>query len=249
MKDINKNYYGMFTRITLNPAVYIMAKNAGLDFIFYDAEHAMLQMDKLHDLVLFGNNMGLSSFIRVAELSRKDVSAALDCGATGIMVPMIETAEEAYNLVQWSKYPPIGDRGYSGGANTNYSPLSTVRENLDAINDKTVTIAQIETKKGIENAEEIIKTEGIDAVIIGPVDLSISLGVENDILDKVQVEAIDKVVALCKKYQKTFGIIGENRILEHYKNDVNYLVSAFDTNIIRDGLIKAVKDYDDILNK
>lgn len=249
MKDIKKNYYGMFTRITLNPAVYIMAKNGGLDFIFYDAEHAMLQMDKLHDLVLFGNNMGMSTFIRVAELSRKDVSAALDCGATGIMVPMIESAKQAYDLVQWSKYPPLGDRGYSGGANTNYSPLATVRENLDSINDRTITIAQIETKKGIDNAEEIIKTDGIDAIIIGPVDLSISLNVEHDILDPVQLKAIDKVVDLCKKYNKSFGIIGENRILKHYNKDLNYLVSAFDTNIIRDGIKNAVKDYEEILNK
>lgn len=249
MKDINKNYYGMFTRIVLNPAVYIMAKNGGLDFVFYDAEHAMLQMDKLHDLVLFGNNMNMNTFIRVAELSRKDVSSALDCGATGIMVPMIETGEDAFNLVQWSKYPPLGDRGYSGGANTNYTPVPSVRENLDAINDRTVTIAQIESKAGIDNAEDIISTEGIDGVIIGPVDLSISLGVEHDILDPLQIEAIDKVVALCKKYNKTFGIIGENKILRHYKDSVNYLVSAFDTNIIRDGIISAVSDYEDILDK
>lgn len=249
MKDKSKNYYGMFSKILINPAVYLMAKNGGLDFMFYDAEHGMLQMDKLHDLVLFGNNIDLPTFIRVAELSRKEVSHALDCGATGIMVPMIETREDAEKLVYWSKYPPVGNRGYSSGANTNYGPSGGHRENMDEINERTVTIVQLETKTGIENAEEIISVEGVDGVIIGPVDLSISLGNIGDVLAPKQVEAINKVIELCKKYNRTFGIIGSNQILEYFKDDINYFVSAMDTSIVRDGIVNAVKDYDRITGK
>lgn len=249
MKNINENYFGLFTRMTLNPALYIMAKNAGMNFIFYDGEHAMLPMEKLHDLMLFGNNIDMPTFVRVGELSGKDISAALDSGATGVMVPMIETKEQAEELAQITKYPPLGKRGYSAGANTNYTPLKSVRENLDTINERTVTVAQIETLLGVENAEDIIKTEGIDAIIIGPVDLSISLGVEEDIMAPKQLEAVDKIVELCKKYNKLFGIIGENRMLSHYSRDLNYLVSAFDTNIIRDGLKNAVKNYETILEQ
>ena len=162
---------------------------------------------------------------------------------------MIETQEMAQKLVEWSKYPPIGNRGYSSGANTNYGPSGGHRENMDSINQKTVTIAQIETKLGIDNAEDIISTPGIDAIIVGPVDLSISLDVTGDIMHPKQLEAIDKVVALCAKYHKSFGIIGSNAILEHYKDHINYFVSAIDSNIIRDGIIKSVKDYDQITGK
>ena len=246
MKDTNKNYYGMFSKILINPAVYLMSKNGGLDFMFYDAEHGMLQMDKLHDLVLFGNNIDLPTFIRVAELSRKEVSNALDCGATGVMVPMIETREQAEKLVYWSKYPPVGNRGYSSGANTNYGPSGGHKENMDSINEKTVTIVQIETKLGIENAEEIISVDGVDGVIVGPVDLSISLGNVGDVLAPQQVEAIEKVISICKKYNRTFGIIGSNKILDYFKDDINYFVSAIDTSIVRDGIINAVSDYDKI---
>ncbi len=131
MKEINGQYYGMFTKLLINPAVYLMAKNGGLDFMFYDGEHGMLQTDKLHDLVLFGNNINLPTFIRVGELSRMEISQALDCGARGIMVPMIETKEMAEQLVAYSKYPPIGIRGYSSGANTNYGPSGGHRINMD----------------------------------------------------------------------------------------------------------------------
>ncbi len=249
MKSIESKYYGLFTKMIPNPALNIMAKNAGIDFVFYDNEHGFIPVDKLHDLVLFGNNIGLPSFVRVCELSRKEICQTLDCGATGIMVPMIETKEQAEQLVQWSKYPPIGNRGYSGGANTNYGPSGGHADYMSSINDKTVTIAQIETKLGVENAEEIVSVEGIDGIIVGPVDLSISLGNVGNIMDPNELEAIQKVVDLCKKYSKTFGIIGTNEILNHFKDDVNYFISAIDTSILKSGLEKSVKDYDRILGE
>ncbi len=101
----------------------------------------------------------------------------------------------------------------------------------------------------IENAEEIIKTEGIDAIIVGPVDLSISLDVVGDIMHPKQLQSIDKVVSLCRKYNKMFGIVGSNAILDHYKEDINYFVSAVDVNIIRDGIERSVKEYDSITGR
>lgn len=158
MKSTESKYYGLFTKMIPNPALNVMAKNAGFDFVFYDNEHGFIPIDKLHDLILFGNNIGLPSFVRVCELSRKEISQVLDCGSTGVMVPMIETKEQAEQLVQWSKYPPLGNRGYSGGANTNYGPSGSHGEYMHALNNKTVTIAQIETKLGIENADDISST-------------------------------------------------------------------------------------------
>lgn len=249
MKSTKSKYYGLFTKMIPNPALNLMAKDAGIDFVFYDNEHGFIPVDKLHDLILFGNNIGLPSFVRVCELSRKEISQVLDCGACGIMVPMIETRDQALKLVQWSKYPPIGNRGYSGGANTNYGPSGGHSEYMLKINEKTVTIAQIETKLGVENAEEIITVEGIDGVIVGPVDLSISLGNTGNIMDPSQLKAIEHVIEMCKKHNKTFGIIGTNQILEYFKDDINYFVSAIDTSIIKSGLAKAVKDYNEILGE
>lgn len=246
MKDTNKKYVGLFTKLITNPALYLMSKNANMDFIFYDCEHGVIGKEKLHDLILFGNNVGVPTFVRVAELSRKEVSQVLDCGATGIMVPMIELKEEAEKLVSWSKYPPIGQRSYSSGANTNYGPSGGHKENMERLNQQTVTIAQIETLKGVEHCEEIASIPGLDAIIVGPVDLSISLGNVGNVMAPNELEAIERVIQACKQNDLMFGIIGSEKILEHFKEDVNYWISATDYNIIRDGIVNAVNRFKDV---
>lgn len=244
MKCCDQKYKGLFVKMITNPALYLMAKNAGLDFVFYDNEHSVFTKTQLHDLMLFGNNIGIPSFVRVCDLTRKEVSQMLDCGAKGIMVPMIETRQQAELLVALSKYPPIGNRGYSGGANTNYAPSGGHRVNMQRLNETVVTIAQIETKLGIDNAQDIISTPGIDAIIVGPADLSISLGNVDNVMAEQELVAINKVAQLCRKYQKPWGIIGKNEMLKHYYSSINYLISAIDVNIIKNGLIEAVKTYD-----
>lgn len=243
MKNSNQKYVGMFCKLITSPAMYLMAKNAEMDFIFYDCEHGMLNNETLHDLILFGNNIDLPTFVRVAELSRKEVSQVLDCGARAVMVPMIETKEQAEKLVEWSKYTPIGNRGYSSGANTNYGPSGGHQENMENLNNQTVTIVQIETKLGIENIEDIAAVSGVDAIIVGPVDLSISLGNTGNIMHKNELSAIDKVIKECKRNNLMFGIIGSEKILNHFKEDVNYWISANDSNLIRDGIQNAVETF------
>ncbi|NLC41831.1 MAG: 2,4-dihydroxyhept-2-ene-1,7-dioic acid aldolase [Erysipelothrix sp.] len=249
MKQSNKRYFGLFVKLFTNPAMYLMAKDAGLDFVFFDNEHQVFSKSKLHDLMLFGNNINLPTFVRVCELSKREIAQMLDSGATGIMVPMIETKEQAEKLVEYSKYAPIGKRGYSSGAHTNYGPSGNHQQNMDEKNQTVVTIAQIETKLGVENAEKILSVPGIDACILGPVDLSISLGNVGNVMHPNELAAIDKVVAVCKSLNIPYGIIGSNEILEHYKEDINYLVSYNDASILKDGFKQAVTKYTEIVKK
>jgi 2-keto-3-deoxy-L-rhamnonate aldolase RhmA len=246
---LNERLYGTFIKILTNPSITILAKNAGLDFLFYDCEHGMYTYETLHDLILMGNAVEIPSFIRVPELARGDVSRALDCGATGVMVPMIENKEQAKLLVYWSKYPPIGNRGYSGGANTNYRPSGNHKNNMEELNKSVISIAQIETELAIKNIEEIISVDGIDAAIVGPADLAISLGIPGDYLNPVEIEAIDKVATACKKYKKGFGIIGKLALIEKYKDKINFLITKIDVDIIREGFAKSVEDFDNLFTK
>ena len=85
-------------------------------------EHGSFTYDKLTNLILLGNGRGFPSIVRVAQLARADVSGILDCGASGVMVPMMETKEQAEQFVGWSKYPPEGIRSYSGGPHTDFGP-------------------------------------------------------------------------------------------------------------------------------
>lgn len=238
--------YGSFIKILTNPSVTILAKNAGFDFLFYDCEHGMFTYETLHNLILMGNAVGIPSFVRVPQLARGDISRSLDCGATGVMVPMIENREQAKLLVEWSKYPPIGYRSYSGGANTNYKPSGNHRNNMIELNESVISIAQIETVQGVMNIEEILSVEGIDAVIVGPADLAISLGIPGDYFNTMEIEAIDKVASACKKYNKGFGIIGKLELIKKYKDDINFLITKIDVDIIRDGFNQSVKDFNSL---
>ena len=89
--------------------------------------------------------------------------------------------------------------------------------------------------------------DGVDGIIIGPVDLSISLGNTGNIMHEKQLKAIQKVVDLCVQYNKTFGIIGTNEILDYFKDNVNYFISANDTNLIKNGLKLASMEYDKMM--
>ncbi len=237
---------GVLVKVINHPAMVIMAQDCGMDFIFYDGEHGIISEEKLHDLIVLGNAGGFSSIVRVPQLARRDVSRILDSGATGIMVPMIETKEQAELLVEWSKYPPIGKRSYSGGANTHYGPSGNHSKNMEDMNHKTISIVQIETLKGVENVDEILEVDGIDAAIIGPCDLGISIGNPDNAMNKEELKLIKKVADSCRRHNKAFGIIGGMDFQKYFKEDINILISAIDTQMIRTALTKAVEEYDSL---
>lgn len=241
---LQERLYGCFIKISRDPAITLLAKEAQLDFLFYDAEHGMYTYETLHDLLLMGNAVGIPAIVRVPQLARGDVSRALDCGATGVMVPMIETKEQAELLVQWSKYPPVGKRSYSGGANTHYGPSGNHRRNMDQQNDEVITIVQIETALGVANVKEILSVDGIDAAIVGPADLCISLDIPGDYFHPKATGAIDQVVAACQQSGKAFGIIGKLGLIEKYKEKINFLIHRIDVELLREGFQNAVKEFD-----
>ena len=92
---------GVFVQTVDSPAMPLIAQQAGMDFIFYDCEHGSFTYDKLTSLILLGNGRGFPSIVRVAQLARADVSGILDCGASGVMVPMMETKEQADYLKEY----------------------------------------------------------------------------------------------------------------------------------------------------
>jgi 2-keto-3-deoxy-L-rhamnonate aldolase RhmA len=228
--------YGSMIRLQRNPAISFFAKNAGLDFLLYDCEHGHYNFETLHDIFVTGNAMGFSSFVRVAELSKDWISRALDSGATGIMVPMTETREQALEIVKWAKFAPIGDRGYGSGlAHSNYLGGGKHVDVMHAQNKRVVVIAQIETQLGVNNADAIAATEGIDVLLIGPNDLSISLGIPGDLMNPIELEAIAKVAAACKKHGKSFGLHAGAKMHEVFKNDETFMMLSTDLDILSAG--------------
>ena len=234
--------FGTMLRVLRNPAVCYLAKNSGLDFVMFDCEHADYTMETLHDLFLTGNALGLESFLRVPNLEKQYISRALDQGAKGVMTPMLETPEMALQLVQYSKYRPVGDRGFSAGlAYSNYTVPGKHADIMNDYNNAVISIAQIETKLSVDNADAIAAVNGIDALLIGPNDLSISLDIPGDLFNPIELEAISHVAAACKKHGKAFGIHAGQKMLQYFIDDLNLIMMQSDVDFLSAGFSSVKK--------
>jgi 4-hydroxy-2-oxoheptanedioate aldolase len=235
-----KSIVGMMVRVTKDPAVAWMAYHAGLGYIMLDLEHGQYTMETVDNIFNVGRALGLGCFVRVPELSRGYVSRIMDAGATGVMVPMLETAEEARRLVAWSKYAPLGSRGFGGvGGHTSYAVIApdATASFMARTNDETLAIAQIETRRAVEEIDAIATTPGIDALLIGPNDLAISLGCAGDLLGDVLDKAIGKVAAAAIKHGKIFGLHAPDALLERWiPRGCTLIMSSLDAGILAAGM-------------
>ena len=229
--------FGCMIRVVRNPAICLIAHHAGLDFIMFDCEHGNYTTETLHDVFIQANSVGLGGFLRVTSLSKDNISRPLDQGAIGVMLPMTETEEQAKGLVKWSKYSPIGERGFCSGVGmVGYKLGLTNVEVIEYGNSSVISIAQIETKMAIDNVDKIAAVNGIDALLVGPNDLSLSLGIPGDIMNPIEVDAIRCVAAACKKHGKAFGIHAGPKLLEKFIDDLTLVMMQGDTDVLSAGL-------------
>jgi 2-keto-3-deoxy-L-rhamnonate aldolase RhmA len=231
---------GTMIRTVGTSTIAMLAAKAGLDFIMVDLEHGPMDMETLEEVFKVGRSLKLACFVRVPELTKAYVSRCLDLGATGVMVPMLESREQAERFVHYAKYPPLGGRGFGGiGAHTHYTPIPPDETSgfMERANLETLTIAQIETKGAIENIDSIASVPGLDALLIGPNDLSISMGCPGDLLGARLMEAISRVAEAAKAHGKIFGMHAPDPLLERWiPEGLKLVMSSLDTNILLAGM-------------
>ncbi|KAN0096673.1 Phosphoenolpyruvate/pyruvate domain containing protein [Hyaloscypha variabilis] len=175
----------------------------GLDGIIIDCEHGHISDDSMHNSVAAISALGVSPIIRIRGPAHDILKRALDTGAHGVMVPQVNTAEEAAAIVASSKFPPQGVRG-QGSAFPAIGHGLTTPEYMKSANETIITMIQIETRAGVENVDAIAAVPGVDVVFIGPNDLAQALlgytparGDEPDFVD-----AMDKIVVAARKHGK-----------------------------------------------
>lgn len=198
--------YGMMIRLSRDPGAPCVFAAAGYDFCFIDMEHGCYNMETVADLIRGAKSAGIAPLIRVPRLETFFISRVLDAGAEGVMVPMVSTKEEAEAIVRFGRYDPIGQRGL--GAQTGMTDLRPrpAASIMKEANENTLLIAQIETKEAVKNIDEILSVEGIDVGLIGPNDLSVSLGIPDQLSSEIIQEAIGKVVESARRNKKASGI-------------------------------------------
>lgn len=183
----------------------------GIDGIIIDCEHGHIGDDSMHNSVAAISALGVSPIIRIRGSAHDIIKRALDTGAHGIMVPQIDNAEEARQIVASSKFPPQGVRG-QGSAFPAIGHGLTTPEYMKSANETIITMIQIETKAGVENVEEICAVPGVDMAFIGPNDLAQSLlGYTPAKGDEPEfVNAVDKIIESARKQGKWAGRMVNN---------------------------------------
>lgn len=189
------------------PNLVRIFKTAGFEYLIVDCEHGYFDFSQLAAMVSVANGFDIPLLVRIPVIDRGIITKLLDMGADGLLVPMVNTREQAEEIVSFAKYPKMGKRGVSTQrAHTNYAPPK-LEDYFRLANDRTIIMVQIETREGLDHAEEIAAVEGIDAIVIGPNDLSIDLGVPGDLRSPQIRDAVDLVVRAAKKHDKAAGII------------------------------------------
>ena len=169
---------------------------SGFDFLLFDTQHSPVEIKQLRPQLQAMRGKNAIPIIRVGENRADQICYALDIGAKGIIVPMVNTKAEAADMVQRCKYPFEGIRS-SAGPRGEWGEFATYREYMDAVNEQLLIIPMIETVEALDNLEEILSVPGIDVLLVGPSDLSINLDVTLDYPNPKYQSALDKIAAAC----------------------------------------------------
>ena len=182
-----------------------LAEAAGADFVMFDMEHTGWGMDTLRQLLAAARGTGVTSLVRVPGAQRQFVSPVLDLGALGVMVPQMESADDARRLVEFARFHPGGTRGV--GVYYPDAMPDGLAAALELANREQLLIAQIETAAGVDAAHEIAAVDGIDLLWIGHFDLTTSLGTPGEFGNPRHTAAVGQVFAAAAAAGKPVGAL------------------------------------------
>ena len=184
-----------------------LAAEAGSEFIIFDMEHTGWSVETIRQLVATTPRDRIVPMVRVPAKDYHFSARVLDMGAMGIMVPMVETREEAQRLVDSIKYPPTGRRGAAFSIAHDDYTAGNVGQKMESANSETLLIAQIETATGLKNVDEIASVDGVDVLWIGQFDLSTSLGIPGQFNHATFQDGLTKVVEAADRHGKAAGFM------------------------------------------
>ncbi|HYC64326.1 MAG TPA: aldolase/citrate lyase family protein [Reyranellaceae bacterium] len=204
----NKLAIGIGVRLVRNVDIVKVMKAAGYDWLFLDLEHGSLSIETACEISISAQDSGIAPIVRVPYGELAMATRVLDGGALGIVIPHVDTAEEAREIADRLRYPPRGHRSVGGGqAQFDYEtmPLGEMTTKSD---ENCLITVMIETPKAVENAEAIAAVPGIDSLLVGSSDLSMEMGIAGQQGDARIQAACKKVVEACRKHGKWPGMGG-----------------------------------------
>jgi 4-hydroxy-2-oxoheptanedioate aldolase len=231
--------------LTLNsPAVTELMSAVGFDWLFIDAEHAPLEPFQMQALLQGAG--ATPCVIRLPAGEEVPIKKALDIGAAGIIAPQVNSAEHARRIVHAAKYAPVGQRGLGIARAHGYG--LKVREYMQSANDDTAVIVQAEHRDAVEHIREIVRVEGVDGVLIGPYDLSASLGRPGAVDHPEITQAIERVRTACVEVGLPIGIFGlsAEAVQPYIARGFTMIVVGVDTVLMANAAAAALKAVRDV---
>lgn len=195
--------------ITLgHPAIAEIMSNAGFDWLAVDLEHSTITIREAEDLIRIINLAGVVPLVRLTSNDQNQIKRVMDAGAHGVIVPMVNSSQDAMKIIQAIKYPPFGKRGVGLARAQGYG--EKFNEYYDWQKESSIVIVQIEHIDAVNNLKEIFSVEGVNGYIIGPYDLSGSMGIPGQFDHPYFLDAMNKI----KKVTKEMGLMGGIHIIE-----------------------------------
>ena len=199
---------GVGVRVARGIEIAKLMKVAGFDWLFIDLEHGQMSIDAACQMSVAALDAGIAPLVRVPVGQLTMGTRCLDGGALGIVMPHVDTAEEARAIADAFRYPPVGHRSIVGGLpQVAYASLP-LAETASTINAATLVTVMLETPRAIANAEAIAAVPGIDMLLMGCSDLTLEMGIPGKFEDPRLVAAIETTIAACRKHGKIPGIGG-----------------------------------------
>jgi 2-dehydro-3-deoxyglucarate aldolase/4-hydroxy-2-oxoheptanedioate aldolase len=213
-----------------SPGISAILANAGCRYVIYDMEHTGLGFETLKWLFASCRGLPIEPMVRVPRGEYTWLTRALDLGARGVMIPMVESAEQARAIVEACRYPPTGRRGAAFGfAQCDYRG-GDVADKIRRYHERTLVIAQIETERGLEQVERIAGVDGVDVLWVGHFDLSNFMGIPAQFDHPTFDAAMRKVAETARRHGKAAGFMATDAAWIARARDMGYTMIAGGTD-------------------
>ena len=220
------------------PGIAQLLKLSGCEYVLYDMEHAGFGIGELKVQVAHCRGLGIAPMVRVPRGEYQFLARALDVGAQGVMVPMVDSAEQAHAIAEATHYPPAGRRGAAFGfPHDDYEPGEPAAK-MKAADARNLIIAQIETERGLEAVEEIAAVPGIDCLWLGHFDLTNFLGIPGQFDHPRYRAALQRIVAAGRRHRKALGYLAADPVLarQYRKLGFNMIAGGTDHGLLMAGM-------------
>lgn len=225
--------FGAWTSIGHSSITEIFAAST-VDFIGIDLEHSTISLEQARQIMAAAHAGGTACFPRISSHNGEQIKRLLDSGADGIIVPMVCAPEEVKRIAEWCKYPPRGKRSYGVASAQDYG--FSFADYTANWNKRSSIVIQIEAISAVNCIDDLVSHEDVDAAMIGPYDLSGSLGIPGQISDPKVTAACQKVVEACRKYGKACGTqlvdVNEKSIAAAFDSGFTFVILSSDVFLL-----------------